>query len=222
MLTPQQVQEIRFARARHGYDMQAVDESLGALVQDYLTLYKDNSVLKSKMRVLVEKLEEYRNQEKELQSAVLATQRQCEQLRRETEEKCAQLLQDAQKTAEQNRAEAAVSSEEQRLADAKEASAAFLDDMEKRLTRQLELLAELREREALPARAASKPQKPERPAIYDFDAEPEEERPAQAEAPAQEDLSQTKKIETLHGTFPPEKQRIFDELGFGKARETTE
>ena len=59
MFTPQQIQEISFDKVRKGgYDMDSVDEVLEPLTQDYLTLYQENSVLKSKLRILVEKLEE--------------------------------------------------------------------------------------------------------------------------------------------------------------------
>ena len=61
MFTPQEVQEKTFIKAVFGgYDMQSVDEFLEPLIEDYVTLYKENSVLKSKMKVLVEKLEEGR------------------------------------------------------------------------------------------------------------------------------------------------------------------
>ena len=57
MLTPQQIQDISFEKALFGgYDMDSVDDILEPLTEDYVTLYKENSVLKSKMRILVEKL----------------------------------------------------------------------------------------------------------------------------------------------------------------------
>jgi cell division initiation protein len=61
MFTPQQIDQISFGTvAFGGYDKQAVDEFLEPLTEDYVTLYKDNGLLKSKMKVLVSKLEEYR------------------------------------------------------------------------------------------------------------------------------------------------------------------
>ena len=60
MFTPQQLEQITFHTSVFGgYDMDSVDEFLVALIEDYNTLYKDNATLKSKMRVLVEKLEEF-------------------------------------------------------------------------------------------------------------------------------------------------------------------
>ena len=64
MFTPQEIQEQTFSKAVfRGYDMQQVDDFLEPLTEDYITLYKENSVLKAKMKILVEKLEEYRAQE---------------------------------------------------------------------------------------------------------------------------------------------------------------
>ena len=54
MFTPKELQEKTFDKAIFGgYDMQMVDEFLEPLTQDYITLYKENSVLKSKLRILV-------------------------------------------------------------------------------------------------------------------------------------------------------------------------
>ena len=59
MFTPQQNEQIAFSKAgfgKPGYDMQEIDEFLEPLTEDYVTLYKENALLKSKMRVLVGKL----------------------------------------------------------------------------------------------------------------------------------------------------------------------
>ena len=66
MFTPQEIQEKTFVKAVFGgYDMATVDEFLEPLTEDYITLYKENAVLKSKMKVLVEKLEELIGQGKD-------------------------------------------------------------------------------------------------------------------------------------------------------------
>ena len=50
MFTPQEIQEQTFSKAVFGgYDMQQVDDFLEPLTEDYIALYKENSVLKSKM-----------------------------------------------------------------------------------------------------------------------------------------------------------------------------
>ena len=100
MLTPQQIQDISFEKALFGgYDMDSVDDILEPLTEDYVTLYKENSVLKSKMRILVEKLEEYRKQEASMQNALLAAQKTCDQMVADAEKKCAQMLHEAEDAA---------------------------------------------------------------------------------------------------------------------------
>ena len=64
MLTPQEVSNHAFAKAvMGGYNMAMVDEFLDELTDDYTSLYKENAALKAKMKVLVDKVEEYRSTE---------------------------------------------------------------------------------------------------------------------------------------------------------------
>ena len=61
MLTPQEVSTHSFSKASFGgYNMAMVDEFLDELTDDYTALYKENAALKAKLKVLVEKVEEYR------------------------------------------------------------------------------------------------------------------------------------------------------------------
>ena len=150
MLTPQQIQEISFEKAVFGgYNMDSVDDFLEPLTEDYVTLYKENSVLKSKMRILVEKLEEYRKQESSMQSAIIAAQKTCDQMIAEAEKKCARMLHEAEETvsAKTKNLDKQADLEEERLAVAKQATAQFLDSMEKRMKRQIEFIEELRNQE---------------------------------------------------------------------------
>lgn len=246
MLTPQQIQEIRFEKAVFGgYDMGSVDDFLEPLTEDYITLYKENSVLKSKMRILVEKLEEYRRQEGSMQNALLAAQKTCDQMIADTEKKCAKLLHDAEETASQKtqNADVLVGTEQDRLEAAQLATAKFIDGMEKRLTRQIELLEELRTAE-LPA-----PAKAERDRAFDFDKDPsaptpeekadalieeisqnmdaacaeeKEDAPEASEAPeAPEAPQEAPEKMTFHGELPPAKQKLFHDLQFGRNYDPT-
>ena len=71
MLTPQEVSEHAFAKASFGgYNMAMVDEFLDVLTADYTTLYKENATLKAKMKVLVDKVEEYRSTEEAMRKAL--------------------------------------------------------------------------------------------------------------------------------------------------------
>ena len=101
MFTPKELQEKTFDKAVFGgYDMQMVDEFLEPLTQDYITLYKENSVLKSKMKILVEKLEEYRSQELSMKKALMAAQQTSESIIAEAQKKAAAILNDAEATAQ--------------------------------------------------------------------------------------------------------------------------
>lgn len=96
MFTPQQIDQISFSKSTFGgYNMQQVDEFLEALTEDYVTLYKENALLKSKMRVLVGKLEEYRKNEAAMKEAVANAQRTCDKMVMEAEAKCAKMLSNA-------------------------------------------------------------------------------------------------------------------------------
>ncbi len=100
MFTPQQIDQISFSKATFGgYNMQQVDEFLEPLTEDYVTLYKENALLKSKMRVLVGKLEEYRKNEAAMKDAVANAQRTCDKMVHEAELKCAQMMKDANTSA---------------------------------------------------------------------------------------------------------------------------
>ena len=96
MFTPQEIEQISFGRATFGgYEMRAVDEFLEPLTEDYITLYKENALLKSKMRVLVGKLEEYRKNEASMKDAVINAQKTCDKMVAEAEAKCAKMLSNA-------------------------------------------------------------------------------------------------------------------------------
>ena len=92
MLTPQEVSERAFQKASFGgYNMGQVDEFLDILTADYTGLYNENAVLKSKMKVLVDKVEEYRATEDAMRKALMTAQRMADDLIHEAEEKKEQL-----------------------------------------------------------------------------------------------------------------------------------
>ncbi len=136
MFTPQQIDQISFARVTFGgYDMQAVDEFLEPLTEDYVTLYKENALLKSKMRVLVSKLEEYRNNEASMKDAIVNAQKTCDMMVKEAEAKCTQMLSDANAAAADSakNSDALIAAESQRVEDAKRAASAKIEEIQEQL-----------------------------------------------------------------------------------------
>ena len=98
MLTPQEVSERAFQKASFGgYNMAQVDEFLDILTGDYSALYNENAVLKNKMKVLVDKVEEYRSTEEAMRKALMAAQRMADDLVQEAERKKAEILAQAEK-----------------------------------------------------------------------------------------------------------------------------
>ena len=129
MLTPQEVSERAFPKASFGgYNMAQVDEFLDVLTEDYSALYSENAVLKSKMKVLVEKVEEYRSTEEAMRKALMAAQRMADDLVKEAEQKRAQILEEAE--AEAGRKVEAIRQEEEaerfRLESAQKETASYV------------------------------------------------------------------------------------------------
>ncbi len=148
MFTPQQIEEVSFKKATFGgYDMQAVDEFLEPLTQDYITLYKENALLKSKMRVLVGKLEEYRENEASMKDAMANAQRTCERMVREAEQKCTQMLSDANQAAAENARNATnlIAEEKARVDEARRIAAAKISDLQLQLSHCVEMLEHIKE-----------------------------------------------------------------------------
>ena len=129
MLTPQDIQAQEFAKAVFGgYDMAAVDDFLEKLTEDYTALYKENAVLKGKLKVLVEKVEEYRSTEDAMRMALLTAQKMSDEMMEETKKKCDEMLSAAARDSDESRAKAAedISHEDMKLEAAKVKTAAFV------------------------------------------------------------------------------------------------
>ena len=97
MLTPQEVSNRAFSKAAFGgYNMAMVDEFLDELTDDYTALYKENAALKAKMKVLVDKVEEYRATEDSMRAALLTAQKMASTMVEEAEAKKAHLIANAE------------------------------------------------------------------------------------------------------------------------------
>ena len=163
MFTPQQIDQVSFGRSTFGgYDMQQVDEFLEPLTEDYVTLYKENALLKSKMRVLVGKLEEYRKNEASMKDAVINAQKTCDKMVAEAQAKCAQMLNNASATASatapapQN-SDALVAAENARVQEARKAAAAKIGELQEQLRTCIQALDRIKAANAPAPEAAEAP-----------------------------------------------------------------
>ena len=148
MITPQEIEQVSFGRATFGgYDMQSVDAFLEPLTEDYITLYKENALLKSKMKVLVSKLEEYRNNESSMKDAIVNAQKTCDMMVKEAEAKCTQMLNAANNAALENakNADSLIAAENDRVEDARQTAYAKISEIESQLSACMQALARIKE-----------------------------------------------------------------------------
>ena len=197
MFTPQEIDQIAFNRVPFGgYDMQAVDQFLEPLTEDYITLYKENALLKSKMRVLVGKLEEYRKNEASMKDAIVNAQKTCDLMVKEAEAKCTQMLTDANAAAAENskNANVLIDQENARVEEARQAAAVKIQEIENQLQSCIQALVRIREANRP---APVKPHASAGNVIFDFDSEPDNAPVDPTDAVAEE-ISST--LEALVGT----------------------
>ena len=197
MFTPQQIDQISFSRATFGgYDMQAVDEFLEPLTEDYITLYKENALLKSKMRVLVSKLEEYRQNEASMKDAIVNAQKTCDMMVKEAEAKCTQMLTDANAAAIENakNADTLIAAENERVEAAKRAAASRIEQIQDQIRTCIQALERIKEANRPSPTSGNESSGG---MVFDFDRDDTASAEARTEAVADE-ISQN--LEALVGT----------------------
>ena len=195
MLTPQEVSERAFPKASFGgYNMAQVDEFLDLLTADYTSLYNENAVLKSKMKVLVEKVEEYRATEDAMRKALMTAQRMADEMVKEAQEsKAAMVRQAEEETRERVSAlRQEVEAEQLRLTAAQNATAAYVAKLKELYQHELDYLGSLSKLAPSPAapaeeaageiqaamdRIAQETPDPAQPEEKAEENDPEEERP---------------------------------------------
>ena len=141
MITAQDIREKGFEKSRiGGYDMAAVDEFLEEIADDITASQKENAVLKSKMKVLVDKIEEYRANEEALNMAVLSAQKLAVQIENEARQRAANMIAEAEQQVKETVGTIAekADAEEKRLEAAKAATAKFLENIRGLIGKQLE------------------------------------------------------------------------------------
>ena len=143
MITAQDIREKTFEKAKFGgYDMASVDDFLEELADDITSSQKENAVLKSKMKVLVDKIEEYRANEEALNMAILSAQKLAVQIETDARQRASAMLAEAdrQVKARVGSIEEETANQERRLADAKAATTKFIDGMRAMCNAQLKNL----------------------------------------------------------------------------------
>ena len=222
MYTPQEVSEKTFPKSSglsSGYSMTAVDEFLDGLTEDYTALYKDNTTLKAKLKVLAEKVEEYRSTEEAMRQALLTAQKMAAKLVQEAQAEKEQILSDArtEAQAEIHRLDDERQAEERKLRAAQEKTAEFIRRSDELCKAQSAFLQSLPEMDFLPEKKTqSAAQEDVVSAIeqdilsHYADVEPAQEEVAVTDEP-------TIKLPPVDGSAIPSDFRLsLDELKFGR------
>ena len=164
MMTPQEAEARVFTKASFGgYNIQQVDTFLDTLIEDYTALFQENATLKSKMKLLVGKVEEYRSTEDAMRKALHSAQKMADQLIQEGEAKKAAAIEAAvteareqseavraqlvlQEEAEQAKLDALrtdLANEEVRLEAARAATTAYVAKLKELYTQELTYIGSL-------------------------------------------------------------------------------
>ena len=198
MLTPQEVSTHAFSKAvMGGYNMAMVDEFLDELTDDYTALYKENAALKAKLKVLGEKVEDYRATEDSMRATLLTAQKMADSIVHEAEAKRDEILAQAESSAREKigQLRQEVEAAEERLRQGQMDLAKFISAARELCDRELKFLEQL---PTLPVEAEIPPSQPETAetveqieekvmAAFGEESAEEEETTAEEEAPAAED-----------------------------------
>ena len=215
MFTPQEVSEKVFPKSSFGaggYAMGAVDEFLDTLTEDYTALYKENVALKAKLKILAEKVEEYRATEDAMRSTLLTAQKMAAKLVQEAQTEKENLLKEAkeQHAAQLAQLEKERHEAEEKLTMARQSLADFVRHGSELCAQQAEFLNSLPEMQLSPEENAAPAEDDIRQDIMQhFDTMDVETGTDVEEAPVPQDVP-------AGSAIPNDFKLSLDELKFGR------
>ncbi len=240
MLTPQEAESHVFPKSSFGgYNMLQVDTFLDSLIEDYRTLYQENTSLKNKMKLLVEKVEEYRATEDAMRMTLHSAQKMADAMVKEGEaQKQAAIDQTVAAVEERSRevrvqmeqeekammahleqVRANLKDEQARLDAARAATAAYIGQLKNLYTKQIQYIGSLSNLTASSVQAASAAKAVETPVTEPVVTVP----PEQQEEVAQDiEASMAKIFEPAESSASGGDMgdtRSFDQIQFGKDHE---
>lgn len=193
-MTPQDIREKTFEKAMFGgYDMAAVQNYQEEVATELANAQKEIAVLKGKMKVLVDKIEEYRASEDAMRLAILSAQKVGKQIEDDAQARADKILSEAKNTSDRilGGLQHETANEEAKLLNAKTSCAKFLEDVRNLCLTQLEYLDGVAGSKAASAPRPTASAAPAKPAP----AAPAEPVPAaQPEAPAAEQPVQAEPV----------------------------
>ena len=158
-MTVQEIQEIGFEKAVFGgYDMKSVDTFLERVAEEFAAMQKENAALKAKMKVLVDKIEEYRGRENNMGRVLSIAEETLDRAKQEADTMVAKAKQEADnilsaaKTESANKlktTQAEVDTEAQKLEAARKTTIEFIARVSAVYQAQTKALVELAKAEKL-------------------------------------------------------------------------
>lgn len=183
-MTPQDIREKTFEKAMFGgYDMAAVQNYQEEVATELANAQKEIAVLKGKMKVLVDKIEEYRASEDAMRLAILSAQKVGKQIEDDAQTRADKILSEAKNTSDRilGGLQRETANEENKLLTAKTSCAKFLEDVRNLCLNQLSYLDAIAGSKAAPEQPAAQPASVSAAPAEPIHAEP---APAAPEAPA--------------------------------------
>lgn len=237
MITSQDIREKTFEKATFGgYNMNEVDDFLEELADNLAVSQKETATLKGKMKVLAEKVQEYRESEDAMHQALVTAQKVAKNIEEESRAKADALVSEAQAKADEilaaaNEEAARITGGIQAKADAetlryRETRAAALEYIQKirMLTdSQLTFLNSIQdadlvssvitppapaEKKVLPEAVAASVEEPEEDTPEE-EAVSEEEVPAEEEAPAEAEEEAVEEVPAEEPEVAEEEEDFF-------------
>ena len=165
-MTVQEIQEIGFEKAVFGgYDMKSVDTFLERVAEEFASMQKENAALKAKMKVLVDKIEEYRGVEDGMRRALMSAQTIAQDTIDKTKKEADQIVSSAKNETENKVKDTQdeIALEERKLEAAKKNTIEFIARVSSVYQAQAKALVELAKAESL-VRQQEQPAPPAQPA----------------------------------------------------------
>lgn len=177
------IHNVTFDRVMRGYKPEEVDEYLDKVAAELERLQAEKADIEKKMYILAEKVDQYRNDEETLKTALLNAQRMGESVIQEARSKAETILYDATNKANLARDEALqkVAEEELLLSRLKAEVAHFKSDILNLYKQHIESLS------LLPGEEKKKPEEPKPEAAESEKKEPPAPQPAPKEEPSNEE-----------------------------------
>ena len=166
MLTPETIASRRFDKQVGGYKQDEVEMFLQQVAGEYAKLLSEKEDLEEKIEVLAEKVEQYREDEDSLRSALIGAQKLGDSVIRESKSKAEYILREAQAQADQilENAQKSIEKEQMALIKMQKEVTKFKNRLLTLYRQHLEMISALPEYDDEPAREpAAEPKQPQEP-----------------------------------------------------------